>query len=333
MLIEALGWAAAAFGSLVALPQVVKLFPPAPPPVSPSPPGRPPSAPTSLGRSTACSAGTPTSGCRTSSSVCCSTLVLVQMQRDRRLGWGRLLLPGLALAAITVALDLLAGPVAFAVAALLPALLAQVAQLHALFLKPNVAGVSLGYMTMNVVNQLIWVTWAAFEGESSVLLVGSTLGVMMVLNLLWAVLRRFRLVRARLADARLNALPKRLARSGEGRDPAPAAAAVSRPTSRAYARLSRSRLLGRDLCAQPGHARPQLARSARWSGSISRARRTAALGIPRMPQRACRAGGQPVRAGAAAPRHSCACSRGSARSSPCTSPAAVAAEAPQTKKM
>ena len=53
---------------------------------------------------------------------------------------------------------------------------------------------------MNVGNQLIWVSWAALEGESSVILVGSTLGVVMVLNLLWATLRRFRVVRARLAE-------------------------------------------------------------------------------------------------------------------------------------
>ena len=200
MFIEALGWAAAAFGSLVALPQVVKLF----------------STGSAAGVSlTAWQAAFGANIAWTAHGVlggyanlwlpnvvflCCSTLVLVQMQRDRRIGWGRLALPGLAQAAVAVALDLWAGPVAFAVAALLPALLAQVAQLQALFLKPNVSGVSLGYMTMNVVNQLIWVTWAAFAGESSVLLVGSTLGVMMVLNLLWATLRRFRVVRARLAQ-------------------------------------------------------------------------------------------------------------------------------------
>ena len=55
-------------------------------------------------------------------------------------------------------------------------------------------------MTMNVLNQLIWVTWAAFAGESSVILVGSSLGVRLAMNLCWAVLRRLRLVRARLAD-------------------------------------------------------------------------------------------------------------------------------------
>ncbi|HEV2929296.1 MAG TPA: hypothetical protein VGW74_11445 [Propionibacteriaceae bacterium] len=82
-------------------------------------------------------------------------------------------MPGLVLGVGTVALDLLAGPVAFAVSALLPALLAQVAQLHTLFIQPKIGGVSLGYMTMNVVNQLIWVTWAALAGESSVILVGT----------------------------------------------------------------------------------------------------------------------------------------------------------------
>jgi hypothetical protein len=83
---------------------------------------------------------------------------------------------------------------------LLPALLAQVAQLHALIIKTNLGGISLAYMTMNVVNQLIWVTWAALAGEYSVIMVGSTLGVLMVANLVWALLRRFRVVRARLAQ-------------------------------------------------------------------------------------------------------------------------------------
>ena len=200
MIIEALGWAAAAFGSLVALPQVVKLFQ------------------TGSAAGVSLTAWQATFGANLAWTVhgviggyanlwvpnvlfaCCSLLILVRVQQDRRIGSGRLLVPGLAQAVVTIALDLLAGPVAFAIAALLPSLLAQVAQLHALFLKPNLAGVSLGYMAMNVVNQLIWVTWAALAGESSVILVGSTLGVLMVLNLLWATLRRFRVVRARLAE-------------------------------------------------------------------------------------------------------------------------------------
>jgi uncharacterized protein with PQ loop repeat len=200
MLIEALGWAAAAFGSLVALPQVVKLFQ------------------TGAAAGVSLTMWQASFGANIAWTVhgvlggytnlwvpnviffCCSTLILLQIQRDRRLSLWKLLLPGLVLGVLTVALDLLAGPVAFAVAALLPALLAQVAQLHTLFIQPKVGGISLGYMTLNVVNQLIWVTWAAFAGESSVILVGSTLGVLMAMNLCWAVLRRLRLVRARLAD-------------------------------------------------------------------------------------------------------------------------------------
>ena len=200
MLIEALGWAAAAFGSLVALPQVVKLF------------QNGGAAGVSLTMWQA------TLGANIAWTVhgvlggytnlwvpnliflCCSTLILLQIQRDRRLSWGKLLLPGLVLGSATVALDLLAGPVAFAVAALLPTLMTQVAQLHTLFIRPNIRGVSLGYMAMNVMNQLIWVTWAALAGESSVMMVGSTLGVLMAMNFGWAVLRRLRLVRARLAD-------------------------------------------------------------------------------------------------------------------------------------
>jgi uncharacterized protein with PQ loop repeat len=200
MLIDALGWAAAAIGSLVALPQVVKLFKSGG------------AAGVSLMMWQA------TFGANIAWTVhgllggytnlwvpnaiffCCTTLILLQIQRDRRLSWWKLLLPGLVLGVLTVALDLLAGPVAFAVAALLPALLAQVAQLHTLFIRPNVGGVSLGYMAMNVVNQLIWVTWAALAGESSVIMVGSTLGVLMAVNFGWAVLRRLRVVRARLSD-------------------------------------------------------------------------------------------------------------------------------------
>ena len=184
MFIEALGWAAAAFGSLVALPQVVRLFQ------------------TGSAAGVSLTAWQASFGANIAWTVhgvlggyanlwvpnviffCCSTLILLQMQRDRRLNWWWLLLPGLALGGATVALDLLAGPVAFAIAALLPALLAQVAQLHALFIKPNIGGVSLPYMAMNVLNQLIWVTWAAFAGESSVIMVGSTLGVLMVANLI-----------------------------------------------------------------------------------------------------------------------------------------------------
>src|SRR5918998_351535 len=98
MLIEALGWAAAAIGSLVALPQVVKLFQ------------------TGAAAGVSLTMWQASFGANIAWTVhgvlggytnlwvpnaiffCCTTLILLQIQRDRRLSWWKLLLPGLALA-------------------------------------------------------------------------------------------------------------------------------------------------------------------------------------------------------------------------------------------
>ena len=87
MLIEALGWAAAAFGSLVALPQVVKLFQ------------------TGSAAGVSLTAWQAAFGANIAWTVhgvlggytnlwvpivvflCCSTLILVRMEMDRRVGW------------------------------------------------------------------------------------------------------------------------------------------------------------------------------------------------------------------------------------------------------
>jgi hypothetical protein len=58
----------------------------------------------------------------------------------------------------------------------------------------------MGYMTMSRQPADLGELGPPLEGESSVLLVGSTLGIMMVLTLLRAILQRFRVVRARLAQ-------------------------------------------------------------------------------------------------------------------------------------
>ena len=52
---------------------------------------------------------------------------------------------------------------------------------------------------MNWVNQALWLSWALLVGEQSITMVASTMGVLMGLNLMWALLRRQGVVRARLA--------------------------------------------------------------------------------------------------------------------------------------
>lgn len=127
-----------------------------------------------------------------------SLMILLQLRRDRALGWVRLLAPAFALGLATVALDVLAGPLAFAVAAFLPSALAQLAQLRSLILAPDIRGVSWPFLGLNVLNQVLWLSWALLAREPSVVLVATALGSLMALNLLWWLLRRVGVARPRL---------------------------------------------------------------------------------------------------------------------------------------
>jgi uncharacterized protein with PQ loop repeat len=128
-----------------------------------------------------------------------STLILVMLGRARSLPLLPLLVPSVLVAVTTFGLDLWLGPVAFAIAAGLPSLVAQLMQFHELVVAPRITGVSIPFLTLNVVNQLCWFSWAVLTGEQSVILCASVLGSLMAANLVWATLRRSGLVRARLA--------------------------------------------------------------------------------------------------------------------------------------
>ena len=126
--------------------------------------------------------------------------ILGVFHRRAGVAWRRLVLPGLGMAAVMVALDLLVGPVSFAVAAFLPSGLAQLVQLRDLVHRVNLSGVSLVFLTVSVLNQLIWLGWSLAAGEISVTVCASAMAGLMAVNLVWCVLRRLRLVRATLAS-------------------------------------------------------------------------------------------------------------------------------------
>ncbi|HET9872953.1 MAG TPA: PQ-loop domain-containing transporter [Propionibacteriaceae bacterium] len=197
--VQALGWAAAICGASVALPQVLRL----------------------LGTSTtkgvsllawqlaiAANIAWTTHGVLTAHSnvwvpnlilFFCSVLILLQIGRDRRIGLLKLFGPGVLLGVATIGIDLTVGPVAFAVAAFLPSAFAQLAQFQDLVLAPNIRGVSMPFLIMSVINQALWLGWSVLAGEVSIILCAASLGAMMTANLVWALLRSRRLVRARLA--------------------------------------------------------------------------------------------------------------------------------------
>lgn len=199
MLVVVLGWAAAALAATVALPQVIKLF---------------------RSRTTA---GISLSAWRLTLAanlawtghgfvvghaniwlpnllfMLCSIVILNHLRRDRSLRWVATYAPSVLLGLATLGLDLSFGSVVFAVAAGLPSVIAQMLQFQELVVAPRISGVSLPFLAMNWVNQALWLSWALLVGEQSITMVASTMGVLMGMNLLWCVLRRRGVVRARLA--------------------------------------------------------------------------------------------------------------------------------------
>ena len=129
----------------------------------------------------------------------CSLTILNQLRRDRALSWSVTFGPSLVLGLTTLSLDVLYGPVAFAIAAGLPSVTSQILQFHELVLAPRISGVSLPFLALNTVNQALWLGWGLLAGEQSITMVASAMGILMGINLVWCVLRRTGVVRARLA--------------------------------------------------------------------------------------------------------------------------------------
>ena len=199
MLVVALGWAAATLASIVAIPQVVKLL----------------RSGTTAGISlTAWRLTLAGNIAWTGHGVVsghlnivlpnflfllCSLTILLQLRRERGLGWILTFGPSLVLGLVNLGINVSFGPLAFAIAAGIPSICAQFMQFHELFLVPRISGVSLPFLAMNTVNQAFWLGWALLVDEQSIMLAASVMGVLMGVNLTWCLLRRRGVVRARLA--------------------------------------------------------------------------------------------------------------------------------------
>jgi len=197
--VEFLGWAAAVFLAAVALPQVIKLL------RTRTIAGVSPSAwQMMLGVNLAWTShglftDHPNIWVPNLVFLVCSTTILTQLARHGGRSVPLLFLPGVTLGSVAFALDVAAGPVVFAVAAVIPSATAQLAQMRQLILAPSIHGVSMPFLMMNVANQSLWVTWALLAHEKSVTIASLCIGSLMTANLVWATLRRLGVVRTRLA--------------------------------------------------------------------------------------------------------------------------------------
>lgn len=197
--IEVLGWAAAVFGSIVATPQVIRLL------------RKGTTAGVSviawqatLGSNIAWTAhgvigGNPNLWATNAVFGTMTVIVVITLIRDRRLNPFLTIAPSIALGVLVSGVDILLGPVAFAIAALSVSMVTQGAQLQTLFVSPDIAGVSLPFLVMNVINQIGWGSWAVLSHEVSIMICATAIGSIMLVSLIWGLLRRYGVVRARLS--------------------------------------------------------------------------------------------------------------------------------------
>lgn len=117
--------------------------------------------------------------------------ILVLMTRSRGLNLVRVLLPGLLGAALVISAELAFGGQGFGLAALIPGTVVNAAQTVELVRSPSVAGISPTFLTLAVVNQGLWLSWALLIPDVGTITAASAAVAVTALNLLWWVLRRF----------------------------------------------------------------------------------------------------------------------------------------------
>jgi len=115
-------------------------------------------------------------------------LVLMTRQLDRRL-WPTVL-PSLAVAATMIAVDVGLGSAAYGVVAILPGIAITTAQTVELVRAEHVRGVSPLSLTLGFLNLTLWVFWALLVDDSGTMIAVGATWVVAAFNMVWYVLRR-----------------------------------------------------------------------------------------------------------------------------------------------
>lgn len=133
--------------------------------------------------------------------------MLVLLSRELQRPLWRLMTPGVLGAAVLIGLDVAVGSAAFGVAIMIPGTVVNIGQTVALIRSHSVTGVSPLYMVMGVVNQVLWCTWAWLLPDIGTGIATSVYLTVVTFNLLWWVLRKLGL-RAFFAAAAKEPLPE-----------------------------------------------------------------------------------------------------------------------------
>ena len=100
------------------------------------------------------------------------------------------LLPGLVLAAIMIGIDQIFGSGAYGAVALIPAVIANAGQSVALIRAPHVGGVSVLFLILAVLNQVLWLAWSILVADLGTMIAAGTTGTIALFNLIWYTARQ-----------------------------------------------------------------------------------------------------------------------------------------------
>ncbi len=120
-----------------------------------------------------------------------STLpILFLMSRELGRPLTKVMLPGIVLGIGMIATDLLFGTAVYGLVALWPALFANIGQTLELVRSPRVVGVSPFFLIAGVLNQALWLWWGTLVADAGTMITATTtLGITSV-NLVWWIMRQ-----------------------------------------------------------------------------------------------------------------------------------------------
>ena len=116
--------------------------------------------------------------------------ILVLMSREMDRAITGVLLPGFLLGAVMIVIDLTLGTAAFGMVALWPALFSNAGQTLELVRSPRVVGVSPLFLAGAVLNQVLWLAWGVLVDDAGTKITATTTLAITTVNLLWWSLRR-----------------------------------------------------------------------------------------------------------------------------------------------
>jgi uncharacterized protein with PQ loop repeat len=120
-----------------------------------------------------------------------STLpILVLMSRELNRSLPLVMVPGVLVAATMVTVDLTLGTAVYGVVAIFPALLANAGQTLELIRSPRVRGVSPFFLIVGVLNQALWLTWGVLVDDAGTRITATTTLAITSFNLVWWILRK-----------------------------------------------------------------------------------------------------------------------------------------------